>query len=296
MPDVPELLVVGSIALDTRDGPFGKIEEELGGSAVYFALAASFFLPVKVIGPVGRDGLDDVREAFAGRPIDSSGMAVLDAPTYRWRAHQEHGRNVDMGSADTIYDVWTPVVPEGFTGWAFVGSMRPDRQVDAMKQLHSTRLLAADAMLSYVTSRPPEAKEVLKRAAWFFCNEEEFAALGGRDPEEFRRNWWLDGVVVKKGPGGVTAHTADGATHVPALTSHPAFDTTGAGDAVAGGMLARWLSTGAQRSGLQDALVCGVACASLTVESIGIRGIASATPSLLEDRMAEVWECLKHES
>ena len=65
---------------------------------------------------------------------------------------------------------------------------------------------------------------------------------------------------------------------------------------MAGGMLARWLSTGAQRGGLQDALVCGVACASLTIESIGIRGIATATPELLEDRMAEVRECLRRES
>lgn len=296
MPDAPELLVVGSVALDTRDGPFGKIAEELGGSAVYFALAASLVVPVRVVAPVGRDGADRVSRAFSGRPIDSASLAVLDAPTYRWTAHQEHGRTVDMGSADTIYDHWDPVIPSDFSGWAFVGSMRPDKQGQAMKLLHFARLLSADAMLSYVKRQTPEAKDVLKRAAWFFCNEEEFGALGGRDPEQFRRQWWLDGLVIKKGPLGVDAHTADGSLHVPALPGHPAFDTTGAGDAVAGGMLARWLTTGAQRSGLQDALVCGVACASLTIESIGIRGIASATPALLEERMAEVWECIKRES
>lgn len=296
MPDAPELLVVGSVALDKRDGPFGKIDEELGGSAVYFALAASLLVPVRVVAPVGRDGADRVSRAFSGRPIDSASLAVLDAPTYRWTAHQEHGRTVDMGSADTIYDHWDPVIPSDFSGWAFVGSMRPDKQGQAMKLLHFARLLSADAMLSYVKRQTPEAKDVLKRAAWFFCNEEEFGALGGRDPEQFRRQWWLDGLVIKKGALGVDAHTADGSLHVPALPGHPAFDTTGAGDAVAGGMLARWLTTGAQRSGLQDALVCGVACASLTIESIGIRGIASATPALLEERMAEVWECIKRES
>lgn len=296
MPDTPELLVVGSIALDTRDGPFGKVKEELGGSAVYFALAASLVMPVKVVGPVGRDGVDRVSRAFQGRPVDSSALDVLDVPTYRWTAHQEHGRNVDMGSRDAIYDQWEPTVPADFTGWAFVGSMRPDRQAQVMKQLHSARLLAADAMLSYVKEQTPEAKDVLKRAAWYFCNEEEFAALGGSDPEQFRRQWWLDGLVVKSGANGITAQTADGSIHVPALPGHPAFDTTGAGDAVAGGMLARWLSTGAQRSGLEDALVCGVACASLTIEAIGVRGIASATPKLLKQRMAEVWQCLKHES
>lgn len=296
MPDAPELLVVGSIALDTRDGPFGKLTDELGGSALYFALAASLILPVKVSAPVGRDAAERVSSAFDGRPIDTSLLEVFDAPTYRWTAHQEHGRNVDLGSADDIYDTWQPRVPPAFAGWAFIGSMRPDRQAQAVKALHSTRLLAADAMLSYVKRQTADSKDVLRRAQWYFCNEDEFAALGGGVPDDFRRQWWLDGLVLKAGAGGVTAHTVDGSVHVPALLKHPAFDTTGAGDAVAGGMLARWLSTGAQRSGLQDALVCGVACASLTIESIGIRGIASATPKLLEERVAEVWEWMKRES
>jgi len=296
VPDSPELLVVGSVALDNRDGPFGKVTEELGGSAVYFALAASLLIPVRISAPVGRDGVDQVIRAFEGRPIDTSLLEVIDAPTYRWKAHQEHGHTVDLGSADRIYDEWTPKVPAEFKGWAFVGSMRPDRQAQAMKLLHSARLLAADAMLSYVRQQTPDARDVLRRAQWYFCNEDEFAALGGGVPDEFRRRWWLDGLVLKAGAGGVTAHTADGPVHVPALPKYPAFDTTGAGDAVAGGMLARWVTTGGQRSGLQDALVCGIACASLTIESIGIRGIASVTPKLLEERVDEVWEWLRRES
>jgi sugar/nucleoside kinase (ribokinase family) len=296
VPDPSELLVVGSIALDTRDGPFGKVREELGGSAVYFALAASLIMPVKVAGPVGQDGVERVHHAFEGRPIDASLLQVLDAPTYRWKARQEHGQNVDLGSTDGIYDVWEPVVPPDFAGWAFVGSMRPDRQAQAMRMLHGARLLAADAMMSYVQAQPPESKDVLKRASWYFCNQEEFAAFGGEDAEHFRRQWWLDGLVLKAGSKGVTAHTPDGKVHVPALPDHPAFDTTGAGDALAGGMMARWLSTGAERNGLQDALICGVACASLTIESIGVRGIATATPQLLDERIAEVRECLNRES
>jgi len=297
VPDDPELLVVGSIALDKRDGPFGKIAEELGGSAVYFALAAGLILPVKVSAPVGSDAVDLVWNAFEGRPIDVTHVEVIDAPTYRWTARQEHGHNVDLGSSDEIYDRWTPDTPAGYTGWAFVGSMRPDRQAAAMRSLHhSARLLAADAMLSYVKRQPAEAKDVLRRSTLFFCNREEFAAFGGTEPEEFRRQWWLEGLVLKSGADGVTTYTADGAVHVPALTKYTAFDTTGAGDALAGGMLARWLSTGGQRSGLQDAMVCGVACASLTIESIGVRGIARATPKLLEERMNETWKNVKPES
>jgi len=291
-----ELLVAGSVALDTRDGPFGSVAEELGGSAVYFALAASLVLPVKIVAPVGRDGFNLVSHAFEGRPVDTTFLQVVDAPTYRWRAHQEHGHNVDLGSKDSIYDAWEPEVPPDFNGWAFVGSMRPDRQAQVAKMLAPSRLLAADAMLSYVKERPPEAKDVLKRAAWYFCNQEEFAALGGQDAEQFRRQWWLDGLVLKAGAGGVTAFTADGSVHVPALTNHVALDTTGAGDAVAGGMLARWISTGAERGGLLDALACGVACASLTIESIGVRGIATVSRGLLEERMAEVMECVQRGS
>ncbi len=293
----PQLLVAGSVALDTRDGPFGKVVETLGGSAVYFALAASLLVPVKVVAPVGVDGAKRLARVFSGRPIDTELLQILDSPTYRWRAHQEHGRNVDLGSSDDIYDKWEPALPTGFDGWAFVGSMRPDRQAQVMAAvLGSAKLLAADAMLSYVLARPPEARDVLRRAAWFFCNHEEFAALGGKDPEEFRRQWWLQGLVVKSGELGLAAYTEFGVVRIPALTKRPVVDSTGAGDALAGGMLGRWLTTGGQPGGLQDALVWGVACASITISSVGVKGIARATHKQLEDRVAEVEESIRRES
>jgi sugar/nucleoside kinase (ribokinase family) len=292
----PQLLVAGSVALDTRDGPFGRVVETLGGSAVYFALAASLIVPVRVVAPVGVDGAKRVAQAFSGRSIDVGMLQILEAPTYRWRAHQEHGRNVDLGSSDDIYDSWTPALPADFTGWAFVGSMRPDRQAELMAVLGGAQLLGADAMLSYVHARPPEVRDVLRRAGWFFCNQEEFVALGGKDPEEFRRQWWLQGLVVKAGVDGLAAYTEYGVVRVPAFTDRPVVDTTGAGDALAGGMLARWSSTGGQPGGLQDALVWGVACASITIASIGVKGIAKATRKQLDERVAEVEERLRRES
>jgi sugar/nucleoside kinase (ribokinase family) len=291
-----ELLVAGSVALDTRDGPFGKVDETLGGSAVYFALAASLILPVKVMAPVGVDGAKRVAQAFSGRTIDVEMLQILEAPTYRWRAHQEHGRNIDLGSSDDIYDTWSPAMPGDFSGWAFVGSMRPDRQAQLMAMLGGAQLLAADAMLSYVHARPPEVRDVLRRAGWFFCNQEEFTALGGTDPEEFRRQWWLQGLVVKAGAQGLAAYTEYGVVRVPAVSEQPVIDTTGAGDALAGGTFARWLSTGGEPSGLQDALVWGVACASITIAAIGVKGIAKATPEELAERVVEVEECLRRES
>ncbi|MDQ2942386.1 MAG: PfkB family carbohydrate kinase [Candidatus Dormibacteraeota bacterium] len=298
MPDKKQsqLLVAGSVALDTRDGPFGKVDEVLGDSAVYFALAASLIAPVRVVAPVGADGAKRVAQAFSGRQIDIEHLQILEAPTYRWRARQEHGRNVDLGSSDDIYDSWTPSLPAGFDGWAFVGSMRPDRQAQLMGMLGHVELLAADAMLSYVQSRPPEARDVLRRAGWFFCNQEEFAALGGKDPDDFRRQWWLKGLVIKAGALGLAAYTEYGVARIPALTERPVVDTTGAGDALAGGMLARWLGTGGKPSGLQDALVWGVACASITISSIGVKGIAKATRKELDERVGEVEKCMRDKS
>jgi sugar/nucleoside kinase (ribokinase family) len=292
----PELLVAGSVALDTLDGSFGTVRDELGGSALYFAMAASLIVPVRIVAPVGEADAAKVTAVLGSRPIDVTHLQVLDAPTFRWHARQEEGRNIDLGSRDSIYDLWDPAVPAGFNGWAFVGSVRPDRQVQLMDRLAGARMLSADSMLSYVHSRSLDAQEVLRRARWYFCNHEEFAALGGEEPQEFRRQWSLEGLVVKAGARGVDTYTDGGMVHVPALTNRPVVDTTGAGDAVAGGMLARWLTMGARLDQLEEALTWGIACASLTISAIGLRGIAVATREQLDERIEEVKDCLRRTS
>jgi len=289
-----ELLVAGSVALDTLEGPFGTVTDEPGGSALYFALAASLIAPVRMIAPIVRESVGIVRETIAGRPIDASGLVVLDAPTYRWRAQHAMNRNIDLGNRDSIYDHWTPSAPAGFGGWAFVGSMRPDRQAQMAGLLGGAELLAADAMLSYVRSQPPQAREVVSRAQWYFCNRDEFAALGGVDPESSRREWALDGLVIKDGASGVTAYVDGGVMHVPAVTERPVVDTTGAGDAVAAGMLARWSVMRHAPGALHDALMWGVACASIAIGDIGVRALRRATREDLVERVAEVRKLTSH--
>jgi sugar/nucleoside kinase (ribokinase family) len=284
-----ELLVAGSIALDRLEGPFGMVDEELGGSALYFALAASLITPVKMLAPVGRDAVEALHRAVGSRPIDTSLVDVLDAPTYRWRAQHHAGRNIDLGSRDSIYDVWEPKPPAQHAGWAFVGSVRPDRQAQLVLGLRGASMLAADAMLSYIRAQQPAARDVLRGSRWYFCNHEELAALGGdMGGDEFRRAWRLEGLVVKAGAGGVTAYT-DGATfHVPALPHHPVVDTTGAGDAMAAGMLAHWLLTGGTPDTLHESLMWGVACASIAIEDLGVRALVAATREKLQERVTEM--------
>lgn len=282
------LLGVGSIALDRLEGPFGSVSDELGGSALYFGLAAALIRPVELAAPVGRDAEAQVRQLLSGRRIDGSGISVLDAPTYRWSARQVSGTNREVGSRDNIYDHWEPALPEGYGGWAFIGSMRPDRQAGAALALRgSAALVAGDSMRSYVTSLPEEAKLLVEACSWFFANREELAALGGDpdQPDEFRRRRALEGLVVKAGPNGSEVWTASGALRMEPPVEFPVVDVTGAGDALAGGMLARWLEAGARPEGLEDALAYGIGCASLAISDIGLRGLATATPADLEERV-----------
>jgi sugar/nucleoside kinase (ribokinase family) len=296
VPEAPTLLVAGSIALDSIEGRSQQIEDELGGSALYFAMAASLLMPVSLVAPVGAADVDQVRALIGSRPIDVRWMQAFESPTYRWRAHEQDGRNIDLGSRDSIYDLWEPQLPAGFGGWAFVGSVRPDRQLELIKGLATAQLLAADSMLSYIRARPREASEVLRLTRWYFCNQDELAALGDGDPALFRKRWALDGLVVKLGPGGATAYTEREVVHVPALVNRPVVDTTGAGDALAAGMLARWITAGEHPDGWVEALQWGVACASLTIEGVGLRAIAKASPELLEARVAEVKETMRRKS
>ena len=269
------LLVAGSIALDSLLG--GRARDELGGSATYFSLAASLLRPVSVVAPVGRDADAQVRRVLdQRRDIDLDGLRVLEAPTYRWFADSAHGRNVDLGSQDSIYDHWTPELPPGYRGWGFVGSMRLDRQLDATRALAGCGLLAADAMRSYVEAAPADARFIVELADWFFGNEEELAALGGGEPETFRVRWGLRGLVVKRGPGGATVFTEHGEHHEPALSDPPAVETTGAGDCLAGAMLARWLELDAHPDALPEALRWGVAAATIAISDVGVRAIANA--------------------
>ena len=282
---------MGSIALDRLEGPFGEVTDELGGSALYFGLAAALIRPVELSAPVGRDAEARVRQLLSGRPIDGSRITVVDAPTYRWSARQVSGGNREVGSRDSIYDHWEPALPDGYGGWAFIGSMRPDRQAGAALALRaSASVLAGDSMRSYVASLPEEAKLLLAACTWFFANREELVALGGDpdQPDEFRRSHALEGLVVKAGPRGSEVWSTSGVLRMRPPAAYPVVDVTGAGDALAGGMLARWLETGARPEGLEDALAYGIGSASLAVSDIGLRGLAAATPTDLEERVGAV--------
>jgi sugar/nucleoside kinase (ribokinase family) len=142
-------------------------------------------------------------------------------------------------------------------------------------------------MRSYVKHLPDAAAEVIDRCDWFFANEEELRALGGdpADADGFRRRAHLTGLVVKAGPKGSSCYTDEGRVDTAAVPVE-VVDVTGAGDALAGGMLARWLTTGAEPAGLPDALKHGAACAAIAISDIGVRALKRATPATLAGLVA----------
>lgn len=276
-----DLLVAGSIALDSLQG--GRYRDQLGGSASYFSLSARLIRPVALVAPVGRDADGCVRDALARPGINLDGMVTLDAPTYRWFAAESNGHgNVELGSLDSIYDLWEPRPPTGFRGWAFCGSMRADRQLQAVRALAGAGLLCADAMRSYVDAAPEAAHRVLRASDCYFGNEEELDALGCVDPEPFRVRWGLRLLVVKRGAGGATVYTEHGSHHEPAILDYGVEDTTGAGDCLAGAMLAHWLELGGAPDGLPEALRWGVAAATIGISRVGVAAISRATRADVE--------------
>lgn len=276
-----DLLVAGSIALDSLQG--GRYRDQLGGSASYFSLAACLIRPVAVVAPVGRDAEACVRRVLERPGINLSGMVTVDAPTYRWFASETDGHgNVELGSQDSIYDVWAPRPPAGFRGWVFCGSMRADRQLEAVRGVPEAAFLCADAMRSYVDAAPEAAHQVLRTAHCYFGNEEELDALGCVDPEPFRARWGLRLLVVKRGPGGATVYSERGSHHEPAILDYGVADTTGAGDCLAGVMLARWLELGGHPDRLPEALRWGVAAATIGISRVGVAAIAAATRADVE--------------
>jgi sugar/nucleoside kinase (ribokinase family) len=164
--------------------------------------------------------------------------------------------------------------------------MRPDRQLEAVRALSGSGLLSADAMRSYVEAEPSSATAVLPGCDWFFANEEELAALGCGEPQAFRRRHGLTGLVAKRGSGGATVYTETVEHHEPAMFVPPAVDTTGAGDALAGAMLARWMELQGRPEALPEALCWGVAAATLAISDIGQRALLSASRADLEALVA----------
>src|ERR1051325_1284791 len=175
------VLVVGSVALDSVEAPFGKAGLVLGGSGTFFSASASHLTPVQLVGVVGNDYPLDQLQPLASRGVDLAGVEQADGPSFRWRGRYRH----DLNSAETlethlgVFSNFRPNIPAQFqkAPFVFLGNIDPRLQLDVVKQVEKPKLVACDTMNFWIESRRPDLLELLARVDLIFLNDAEARQL-----------------------------------------------------------------------------------------------------------------------
>ncbi|MEO8897801.1 MAG: PfkB family carbohydrate kinase [Candidatus Dormibacter sp.] len=279
-----EIAVAGTVHADDITTPAGRRPFELGGSAVYFALAAAGTATVHLNGIVGRDHAGAFVDLMGGRPITLAGLVIVDEPTFRWHARHDFDRwvAVDTVSEDGCDASWQPRLPQAAARAQvlFLASMRPALQRDVLAQ-SSARLVAADSMTDYTEPERDAVREVAHACDVLFLNRSELASLTGAPVTTWRQEaiamcgvGRLRAVVVKGGPDGASVVTGDGIVTRPAVRVSEVVDPTGAGDALAGGFLAACAE--AERDDTEffpTALEAGLRSAAKAISQFGVAAL-----------------------
>jgi sugar/nucleoside kinase (ribokinase family) len=290
------LLVVGSVGLDSVETPHGRVEEVLGGSAVYFSWAAHFFAPVRLVGVVGTDFPKHFRELLSNRAIDTTGLKELEGKTFRWRGRYQG----TMHSATTlsvelnVFSQYEPRVPETFrdSRFVFLANGLPSLQQQVLEQMKGPEFVAADTMNHWINEKKAELLEVLKRIDALILNDEEARQLTG-ESNLIRAARRLQAVgpryiIIKKGEHGAILVTPKGFFLIPGFPTEHVKDPTGAGDSFAGGImgyLAR--NRTVTEETLKKAIVYGTVIASFNVEDFSIQRLQNITLEDIEGRRRE---------
>ena len=287
------ILVVGSVAYDTVETPFGKAERVLGGSASFFAVAASFFVPVNLVGVVGRDFGERELAAFQGRNIDLEGLQRMEGETFHWQGKYSY----DLNSRDTIctdlnvFEFFKPEIPTRYRAspYVFLGNIDPVLQREVLDQVTAPRMVACDTMNFWIEGKPEELRETLKRVDVLLVNDAEARELSGEwnvvKAARAIRALGPRTLVIKRGEHGVLMISDQGSFAAPAYPLEEVFDPTGAGDTFAGGFLGYLASLGSHPDdALRRAVIMGSTLASFCVEAFSLDRLLRLTRSEIDAR------------
>jgi len=287
------ILVVGSVAYDTVETPFGQAEQVLGGSASFFSVAASFFAPVNLVAVVGEDFGEEQLAAFRDRPIDLEGLERTEGKTFHWQGKY----SLDLNSRDTIrtdlnvFEFFKPKIPASYrtSEAVFLGNIDPVLQREVLDQVEGPRLVACDTMNFWIDGKPEELRELLRDVQVLLINDAEARDLSGEwnlvKAARAIREMGPRTLVVKKGEHGVLMFTGEGSFAAPAYPLEEVFDPTGAGDTFAGGFLGYLASTGEVGDpALRRAVIVGSALASFCCEAFSLDRLLTLTREEIEER------------
>ncbi|MFN8557058.1 MAG: PfkB family carbohydrate kinase [Dehalococcoidia bacterium] len=291
------ILVVGSVAFDDVETPFGKVERVLGGSTSYFSAAASLYAPVRVVSVVGRDMPDNAFDFLRGRGVDLRGLQVADGATFRWGGRYDY----DLNATDTlftnlgVYADFHPTLPDDYadSGFVFCANIHPALQQEVLRQVRAPRLTVMDTMNYWIETERATLVETIGMVDMVTINEAEVRMLSGTSSVVIGAQRILAlgprAVLVKKGEYGAVMFTAGGYFVAPAYPLEEVRDPTGAGDSFAGGFLG-YLAQHADEitpGALRKAIIHGSAIASFTVEEFSVERLRRLTRAEVEQRYRE---------
>jgi sugar/nucleoside kinase (ribokinase family) len=291
------ILVVGSVAYDSVKTPFGNVDRALGGSATYFASAASFFAPVRLVAVVGSDFDASELSFLHARNVDTSGLQVEPGETFRWSGSY----GTEMADATThstllnVFQNFRPQIPDAYrdSDYLFLANIDPELQLSVLDQVERPKLVVCDTMNFWISGKLDALKRLIERVDVFVLNETEARELAGEsNPIRAARKILTMGptrVVVKLGEYGAML-LGDGEIYrLPAFPVESVCDPTGAGDTFAGGFLGHLAETGdLSLEGMHRGLLTGAVAASFTVEKFSVARLQEIDRSDIDDRCRQL--------
>ncbi|MFB0555477.1 MAG: PfkB family carbohydrate kinase, partial [Phycisphaerae bacterium] len=283
-------------AIDTVKTPYGVSENCLGGAAVYFSMAASFFSPVRLVGVIGSDCPFDLAQVFAGRNVDLTGLEVREqSKTFRWAG--TYHENMDNRTTDcmelNVLAEEPPRVPDSFrdSKFVFLANTAPRLQHQLLEQIQAPAFVAADTMNCWIKDHLDDLKALLKKTDCLIINEDEARMLAKEHYLIRAGEKILDMgpgvVVIKKGESGSILCNDGGEKFVlPAYPATDVKDPTGAGDSFAGGFMGYLAQSGKTNfETLKAAVAYGTVVASFTIADFLLNGLNSIDRSDIDSRL-----------
>jgi len=290
------LLVVGSLALDSVETPYGKQEEVLGGSASFFSVCASYFCPVCIVGVVGDDFPKQHFDFLQQRNIATQGIQKRSGKTFRWRGCYEQNLNIAITLATelNVFADFSPSVPKIFSQSEYVvlGNIDPVLQLHVLKQIERPKLVACDTMNYWIKDHKQNLLKTLAHVDLLSVNDAEARLLAEEhNLVKAARAILRFGpkiLTIKRGEHGVSLFTKDTVFSVPGYPLEHVVDPTGAGDAFAGGLMGFITQKKASSIEiLRQGIVIGSVMASFTVEDFSLNRIKSLTFAQIRARFRE---------
>jgi sugar/nucleoside kinase (ribokinase family) len=288
------LLVVGSVAFDALETPFGKVERTLGGAATYFAVAASFFTRVNLVAVVGDDFTRRDAAIFRGRRVDLRGLERAPGKTFFWAGRYAANLNerVTLATDLNVFASFDPKLPPQYCGskYIFLANIDPTLQRSVLHQVHGTPKLVALDTMNYWIERTPEAlRETLRHIQVLMINDEETRQLSNEhNLLRAARHIFKMGpktLVIKRGEHGALMVHGGSIFAVPGLPLEEVHDPTGAGDSFAGGFMGYLAGAGRINDAtLRRAMIYGSVLGSFTVERFGLDRLRTLTRREIEAR------------